>query len=198
MLCLIFYCRHIRDILFPLDEFTLPLDRILMRRLTSMLAFWMSTQILLLANTLSHESLFFSLSPADLVILRWAYKKSRELARRLRSFRGDLVVGHPQFKPDSNAATSLTASPVDLSAPNIIYTKEDDDAIDEYHRKAGQSWNSLLALPSAWTESHMISWNNMALCKFDSSWPLTKHWHPARLELARWNQKSKVESLMSD
>ncbi|KAF8164001.1 GMC oxidoreductase-domain-containing protein [Pholiota molesta] len=82
--------------------------------------------------------------PADLVILRWGYKKSRELARRMQSFRGDVVVAHPQFKPDSNAATSLTASPVDLSAANIVYTKEDDDAIDEYHRKRVETtWHSI-------------------------------------------------------
>ncbi|KAF9478333.1 alcohol oxidase [Pholiota conissans] len=82
--------------------------------------------------------------PADLVILRWAYKKSRELARRMQSFRGDLVVGHPEFKVDSSAATSLTASPADISAPEIVYTKEDDDAIDEYHRKTVETtWHSI-------------------------------------------------------
>ena len=75
------------------------------------------------------------------MILRWAYKKSRELARRMQSFRGDVAVGHPQLKPGSLAATDLTSSPVALSAPDISYTKEDDDAIDEYHRKTGKSCN---------------------------------------------------------
>ncbi|KAF8972163.1 GMC oxidoreductase-domain-containing protein [Flammula alnicola] len=82
--------------------------------------------------------------PADLVILRWGYKKTREFARRMKYFCGDLELGHPQFKPGSNAATNLTASPVDLAAPNIVYTKEDDDAIDEYHRQTVETtWHSI-------------------------------------------------------
>ncbi len=35
----------------------------------------------------------------------------------------------------------LLPSPVALSAPDIAYTKEDDDVIDEYHRKTGKSCN---------------------------------------------------------
>jgi alcohol oxidase len=74
-------------------------------------------------------------SDADLVILRWGYKKSRELARRLKYYAGDLVVGHPNFKPGSKAATSQSNAPTALTASEIVYSKEDDDAIDEYHRR---------------------------------------------------------------
>ncbi len=59
----------------------------------------------------------------------------------MQTFRGHVSVGHPQFKPGSLAATDLTTSPVALSAPDIAYTKEDDDVIDEYHRKTGKSCN---------------------------------------------------------
>ncbi|KAF9478332.1 FAD/NAD(P)-binding domain-containing protein [Pholiota conissans] len=81
---------------------------------------------------------------ADLVVLRWGYKRAREFARRLRHYRGDLVTAHPQFKPGSAATTKLHSSPVELSAPDIIYSAEDDEAIDEYTRKTVQtSWHSL-------------------------------------------------------
>ena len=76
-------------------------------------------------------------SDVDLVILRWGYKKSRELARRLKYYAGDVVVGHPNFKPGSKAATSQSNAPTAVTAPKIVYSKEDDDAIDEYHRRTG-------------------------------------------------------------
>ena len=71
------------------------------------------------------------------MILRWAYKKCREHARRMKFYRGDLRVGHPNFAEGSQAATQQVGTPVEISAPEIIYSKEDDDAIDEYHRRSG-------------------------------------------------------------
>ena len=76
-------------------------------------------------------------SPADLVILRWAYKHVREIGRRMEFYRGDLQVGHPTFAESSQAATQLTGAPAEISAPKIVYSKEDDDAIDEFHRRTG-------------------------------------------------------------
>ena len=76
-------------------------------------------------------------SPADLVILRWAYKHVREIGRRMDIYRGDVQIGHPTFAEGSQAATQKTGSPVDISAPKIVYSKEDDDAIDEFHRRSG-------------------------------------------------------------
>ena len=76
-------------------------------------------------------------SPADLVILRWAYKHVREISRRMEFYRGDLQVGHPTFAEGSQAATQLAGTPVEISAPKIVYSKEDDDAIDEFHRRTG-------------------------------------------------------------
>ncbi|KDR75994.1 hypothetical protein GALMADRAFT_139756 [Galerina marginata CBS 339.88] len=81
---------------------------------------------------------------ADLVILRWAYKKSRELARRMKYFAGDLVIGHPKFKDGSSAAPKQSDAPAALSAPEIVYTKDDDDAIDRYHRENVETtWHSI-------------------------------------------------------
>ena len=71
------------------------------------------------------------------MILRWAYKHVREIARRMELYRGDLEVGHPTFAEGSQAAIQRTGTPVKMSAPKILYSKEDDDAIDEYHRRTG-------------------------------------------------------------
>jgi alcohol oxidase len=57
----------------------------------------------------------------------------------MKYYTGDVVVGHPRFKPDSKAATSQSNVPTALSASNIVYSKEDDDAIDEHHRRFGLS-----------------------------------------------------------
>ena len=76
-------------------------------------------------------------SPADLDILRWAYKHAREIGRRMEFYRGDLQVEHPIFAEGSQAATHPTGTPVEISASKIVYSKEDDDAIDEFHRRIG-------------------------------------------------------------
>ncbi|KAF8813030.1 alcohol oxidase [Phlegmacium glaucopus] len=83
--------------------------------------------------------------PADLVVLRWTYKHVREIARRMEFYRGELLVGHPTFPDGSQAATQQHAStPVEISAPKIVYSKEDDDVIDEFHRRTvGTSSHSM-------------------------------------------------------
>ena len=76
-------------------------------------------------------------SPADLVILRWAYKHAREIGRRMEFYRGDLQLGHPIFAEGSQAVTQQASTPTEISASKIVYSKEDDDAIDEFHRNTG-------------------------------------------------------------
>ena len=71
------------------------------------------------------------------MILRWAYKHIREIARRMKLYHGDLQVGHPGFAEGSQAATQPVGKPVEIAASKIVYSKEDDDAIDEYHRRTG-------------------------------------------------------------
>ena len=76
-------------------------------------------------------------SLADLVTLRWAYKHVREIARRMEYYRGEYQIRHPTFAEGSQAAIQLAGTPVEISASEIVYSKEDDDAIDEFHRRTG-------------------------------------------------------------
>ena len=76
------------------------------------------------------------------MILRWAYKHIREIARRMKLYHGDVQVGHPVFPKGSQAATQPAGTPVEISASKIVYSKEDDEAIDEYHRRTGSHTSS--------------------------------------------------------
>ncbi|KAJ6512998.1 GMC oxidoreductase-domain-containing protein [Mycena sanguinolenta] len=80
----------------------------------------------------------------DLAVLRWAYKWSREMARRMDSYRGEFPPEHPNFAAGSAAACGPADGPVPISAPDIVYSAEDDEAIDQYHRATvGTTWHSL-------------------------------------------------------
>ncbi|KAF8627066.1 hypothetical protein AX17_006405 [Amanita inopinata Kibby_2008] len=82
--------------------------------------------------------------PADLGVLRWGYKKTREFIRRMKMYRGEHTPVHPQFQKGSAAATASAEGPVDIEAPNIVYSKEDDEAIDEFHRQiVATTWHSM-------------------------------------------------------
>jgi alcohol oxidase len=78
----------------------------------------------------------------------WAYKKQREVARRMPSFRGELAIGHPAF-PDGSAAALVTvaadAPPVDPdTVTDVAYTKDDDAAIETFIRaNLNTTWHSL-------------------------------------------------------
>ncbi|KAF4581355.1 hypothetical protein EYR40_002943 [Pleurotus pulmonarius] len=81
--------------------------------------------------------------PADTAALRWGYKKSREFMRRLPLFRGAFPPVAPAFAEDSSAALKDTTT-VEISAPDIVYSAEDDKAIDDFHRKfIATTWHSL-------------------------------------------------------
>ncbi|KZT03299.1 GMC oxidoreductase [Laetiporus sulphureus 93-53] len=80
----------------------------------------------------------------DLVALRWGYKHGREFARRMPFYRGEYVPGHPAFPEGSRASCLAEALPVDVSESSIEYTREDDEAIDNYTRKVvATAWHSL-------------------------------------------------------
>ncbi|KAJ7075522.1 alcohol oxidase-like protein [Mycena belliarum] len=82
-------------------------------------------------------------NPADVVALRWGYKKGRELLRRMSAFRGPLGPANPQFSPESPAAIIETV-PAPLDAPKIVYSAEDDKAIDAHVRQIVETtWHSL-------------------------------------------------------
>lgn len=82
--------------------------------------------------------------PEDLAVLVFIYKRTRELARRLASFRGEFVEGHPQYPPGSAAAAGLQTTPVPINAPDITYTPEDDRAIETWVKKiVSSTWHSV-------------------------------------------------------
>ncbi|KAJ3982183.1 GMC oxidoreductase-domain-containing protein [Lentinula detonsa] len=90
--------------------------------------------------------------PADFSVLSWCYKRGRELARRMRSYRGEIAAGHPKFHSTSSASDSSTTAsidssasgPVDMDAPKIVYSMEDDKAIDDYLKATvATTWHSL-------------------------------------------------------
>lgn len=70
--------------------------------------------------------------------LRWAYKKLREHARRMKLYRGEILSSHPTFPKGSAAETRSSAIPVEITAQDIIYTKEDDESIDRFYREIGE------------------------------------------------------------
>ena len=55
----------------------------------------------------------------------------------MKFYRGESEVRHPSFAEGSQAATLPAGAPTEISAPKIIYSKQDDDAIDEFHRRTG-------------------------------------------------------------
>ncbi|EIN11097.1 alcohol oxidase-like protein [Punctularia strigosozonata HHB-11173 SS5] len=83
-------------------------------------------------------------SQDDLDLLNFLYKKSREFARRMPSYRGEHPQGHPQFPEGSKAAVSDTGTPVPMDAPDIQYDERDEDAIRKYTRATvATAWHSL-------------------------------------------------------
>ncbi|KAM7204686.1 GMC oxidoreductase domain containing protein [Naviculisporaceae sp. PSN 640] len=105
----------------------------------------------------------------DIKKLVWAYKKTREIMRRTKHYRGEVAAGHPAFPPGSAASclelpveTSLveylkqqqegqtngnsngvhtTSNPV---IRNLVYSKEDDEAIEKWLRETvNTTWHSL-------------------------------------------------------
>ncbi|KAG2342547.1 FAD/NAD(P)-binding domain-containing protein [Suillus weaverae] len=84
--------------------------------------------------------------PSDIVPLDFGYKKTREIFRRMASYRGEVAAGHPDFPEGSAAACREASGPVDLDAPDIVYTAEDDEAINKFHRDIVQTaWHSVCA-----------------------------------------------------
>ncbi|KAH7926098.1 alcohol oxidase [Leucogyrophana mollusca] len=86
----------------------------------------------------------FLSDPADVAALRWGYKKSRELARRMGIYRGEFTPGHPDFPGNTVATCKERDGSIDTSAPAIVYTADDEKAIEAYSRKFVQTaWHSL-------------------------------------------------------
>ena len=86
----------------------------------------------------------FSHRLADVKPLMWGYKISREIARRMPHFRGELALLHPSFTPGGSASViAQVEGPVSLDAPWIMYSEEDERALEAYVRKTGALYFSL-------------------------------------------------------
>jgi len=113
----------------------------------------------------------FMNNKADFAPIRWSYKKTREIARRMDAFRGELTSHHPHFHPASPAAcTDIDIQTAKKILPNaftvgihmgtwhrpgepydaskvhtdIKYSEEDDKAIDDWIADHVETtWHSL-------------------------------------------------------
>jgi choline dehydrogenase-like flavoprotein len=91
----------------------------------------------------------------DLDLQVWAYKRTREVARRLDCYLGEVTVGHPQFATSSKAAlVSLDSGSAREAAlrggplKDIEYTSEDDEAIKACIReRIATAWHYLGSAP---------------------------------------------------
>jgi alcohol oxidase len=57
----------------------------------------------------------------------------------MATYRGEFEPDHPRFPEGSQAGTRISTGPVDVSSPDIIYSAEDNEAIDIFNRERGQS-----------------------------------------------------------
>ncbi|KAK4107380.1 GMC oxidoreductase [Canariomyces notabilis] len=75
----------------------------------------------------------------------WAYKKQREIARRMDVYRGEIAAAHPPFPAGSKAAAiDLVDGPLPKDVTDIEYTAEDDAVLEKWLREnVGTTWHSL-------------------------------------------------------
>ena len=75
---------------------------------------------------------------------KWGYKLSREFARRMPSYRGEVAGCHPAFSETSQLHPKQRAGPVSIDEADFKYTDEDEKAIEDYVRKTvGTAWHSV-------------------------------------------------------
>jgi len=81
--------------------------------------------------------------PSDLTKQVWAYKITREIARRLPYYKGELELGHPKFKEGGKAALSEVAETGGKKV-DIEYDADDDKVIEDWIRgNLNTTWHSL-------------------------------------------------------
>lgn len=74
-----------------------------------------------------------------MAVLRHGWKVGREYGRRMSSYRGESASDFPKFPAGSGAAVPSTHNtPTSVDAPDIVYTKEDDKAIDDFLKANGE------------------------------------------------------------
>jgi len=95
-----------------------------------------------LSDSVDFQTGFF-LDPVDVTKHVWAYKKQREIFRRMATYRGELALGHPPFSAESDAACITIGEPL-TNVQDIKYTAEDDAIIRKWLiQNVGSTWHSL-------------------------------------------------------
>lgn len=86
----------------------------------------------------------------------WAYKKQREILRRMPMFRGEIAAGHPQFAEGSAAACAAVDGPL-KDVENIKYSADDDRAIEQWIREnVNTTWHSIATCKMAPREENGV------------------------------------------
>lgn len=74
----------------------------------------------------------------------WAYKKQREIFRRMKIYQGELPGGHPTFPPNSSAVYVPPNNSSTEDIKDIVYSEEDDKIIEEWARgHVETTWHSM-------------------------------------------------------
>lgn len=73
----------------------------------------------------------------------WAYKKQREIVRRMDTYRGEVAAAHPPFPAGSKAAAIETDGPL-KDMTDLEYSAEDDAVLEKWLREnVNTTWHSL-------------------------------------------------------
>ncbi|CAE6461208.1 unnamed protein product [Rhizoctonia solani] len=81
---------------------------------------------------------------ADLEAHVWMYKKSREIFRRIPSYRGEYAPLHPRFPSGSRAGCVRTEKALAQGIEDLVYTEEDNAALEDWVReRSDTTWHSV-------------------------------------------------------
>ncbi|CAE6472065.1 unnamed protein product [Rhizoctonia solani] len=81
---------------------------------------------------------------ADVEMHVWMYKRSRETARRMPGYRGEYAPLHPRFPEGSAASCIRLDGPPSVSVQDLVYTPDDNIAVEEFVReRGGTTWHSV-------------------------------------------------------
>ncbi|KAI1141440.1 alcohol oxidase-like protein [Hypoxylon sp. FL0543] len=98
-----------------------------------------------LGDALDFKTGFFSdAQGVDIKKCVWAYKKQREIVRRMDVYRGEVAAGHPPFAAGSPAACIETDAPLGRDVAPLDYTADDDAVLEDWLRQnVASTWHSL-------------------------------------------------------
>ncbi|ORY79529.1 hypothetical protein BCR37DRAFT_349691 [Protomyces lactucae-debilis] len=83
---------------------------------------------------------FYVESEEDIQVLMYCYKKNREIARRLKTYRGEFAPSHPPFDPNSAAAIDGFKE----EEKEVVYTEADDVVLRKWVKgNCGTTWHPL-------------------------------------------------------